>query len=74
MKDKSTLVGVIVFIAFQCWFVPFMLNKQSEKSRKKADYITKHECVVTGFAGKNPDKVFTCKTGVFLEDELWRQE
>lgn len=77
-KDrKSTLITVAVFcsVVFLAFFGMYQLKKIQDEERRVEGinywkYISDHQCVRTGFAGKYATPTYQCDNGLWLSDEI----
>lgn len=57
--------GVALFVTLG------VLDNNRQNQEKIAQYVKEHSCVVTGFAGRDANRVYKCDNGMRLGKEMY---
>lgn len=74
VDQRLRLAIMVAVILVQAAFIFWMQTLIREKESNRAAYIVQHDCIREGFAGRNAEPIYRCKTGLWLEHEIGKKQ
>lgn len=61
---------MLLVILLETWFIIWIRQYDQQRDKNERAYLTNHHCERTGFVGKNPQAVYKCDNGLWLQSEI----